>query len=190
MADGADEQGEVRDRRSVGAALVVVAVLVLALGALGGLGYTAFWRARERARQASCASNIKSIGLDLAMYATDYGDRLPPPGDWQVSLDGYVANQQEYVCPSALGEPGYAYNHRLDSFAVKRLSVPAEAYLGWDAGAAPPGVTPLPGTTANRHLGGDNFVFADGRAKWLSAGEVPTGGTTDPAGPPRGGGAR
>ena len=183
-ADPPEDQGP-RDREagtSPVAAIVAVAVVLLMLAVLGGLGYAWFYRSREQARQASCSSNLKSIGLMLLMYSADNGGRLPPAGDWQPPVLPYVKNQQEYTCPGAPAEPGYAYNHRLDSFVVQRISMPAETCLGWDAGAAPLGVTPLPGATASRHLGGDTFVFADGHVRWIEGSEVPSAARTKPSG--------
>lgn len=56
--------------------------------------------ARERARQASCTSNIKQLGLALSMYAADHNGWYPPSTDWAEPMNGYVKNAQVFQCPS------------------------------------------------------------------------------------------
>ena len=48
--------------------LVVIAIIAI----LAAILFPVFARAREKARQASCQSNLKQIGLALRMYADDY----------------------------------------------------------------------------------------------------------------------
>ena len=63
--------------------LVVIAIIAI----LAAILFPVFARAREKARQASCVSNLKQIGLAMQMYASDYDERCPPtwgwvPADW------------------------------------------------------------------------------------------------------------
>ena len=48
--------------------LVVIAIIAI----LAAILFPVFARAREKARQASCQSNLKQIGLAAAMYMSDY----------------------------------------------------------------------------------------------------------------------
>ncbi len=57
--------------------LVVIAVISL----VAAIIFPAFARAREAARRASCASNLRQIGLAVMMYAQDNNDRFPLGGD-------------------------------------------------------------------------------------------------------------
>jgi prepilin-type N-terminal cleavage/methylation domain-containing protein len=54
--------------------LVVVAIIAI----LAAMLLPALSRARERARQAVCMSNLKQMGLVLGMYSSDFGGYLPP----------------------------------------------------------------------------------------------------------------
>ena len=51
--------------------LVVIAIIAI----LAAILFPVFARAREKARQASCQSNLKEIALAWLMYAQDYDER-------------------------------------------------------------------------------------------------------------------
>jgi prepilin-type N-terminal cleavage/methylation domain-containing protein len=55
--------------------LVVIAIIAI----LAAILFPVFARAREKARQASCLSNCKQMGLGAVMYAQDY-DEMTVPG--------------------------------------------------------------------------------------------------------------
>jgi prepilin-type N-terminal cleavage/methylation domain-containing protein/prepilin-type processing-associated H-X9-DG protein len=88
--------------------LVVIAIIAI----LAAILFPVFARAREKARQASCASNLKQIGLGWVMYAQDYDEKTAPQGLtddpvlqyrgwWEDRLQPYIKNEQVMVCPSA-----------------------------------------------------------------------------------------
>src|SRR5437899_471180 len=52
--------------------LVVIAIIAI----LAAILFPVFARAREAARQASCRSNLKQLGLAAAMYRQDYDERM------------------------------------------------------------------------------------------------------------------
>jgi len=54
--------------------LVVVAIIAL----LAAILFPVFARAREKARQASCTSNLKQLGLGFIQYEQDYDEMTPP----------------------------------------------------------------------------------------------------------------
>lgn len=96
--------------------LVVIAIIAI----LAAILFPVFAKARERARIATCTSNLKQIYTALAMYADDFQGRLPlrPKGidaNWFTQYDGfacvipYTKTEQIFVCPNAKkwnGEPG------------------------------------------------------------------------------------
>ncbi len=53
--------------------LVVIAIIAI----LAAILFPVFAQAREKARQASCQSNLKQIGLAIMMYAQDYDETYP-----------------------------------------------------------------------------------------------------------------
>lgn len=99
--------------------LVVVAIIAI----LAAILMPVFSQAREKARQATCLSNHKQIGLAIMAYAQDYDEFLPPSNyrpagftsnwTWQLFVEPYVksgfpnpisASQNRrisvFVCPS------------------------------------------------------------------------------------------
>src|SRR5689334_9150036 len=57
--------------------LVVIAIIAI----LAAILFPVFAQAREMARQASCISNTRQIGLALMQYCTDYDDQIVPNND-------------------------------------------------------------------------------------------------------------
>src|SRR5262249_20209862 len=53
--------------------LVVIAIIAI----LAAILFPVFAQAREKARQASCSSNCRQIGLAVMMYAEDYDQSYP-----------------------------------------------------------------------------------------------------------------
>jgi len=91
--------------------LVVIAIIAI----LAAILFPVFARAREKARQASCSSNVKQISLAVLMYAQDYDEMFCNLGYstcWNPNMAGifwpeqtlpYTKNSQIYLCPSATG---------------------------------------------------------------------------------------
>jgi prepilin-type N-terminal cleavage/methylation domain-containing protein/prepilin-type processing-associated H-X9-DG protein len=82
--------------------LVVIAIIAI----LAAILFPVFAQAREKARQASCLSNIKQIALGTMMYIQDYDETFPklvitpPPAPrqswatftWQDAVGPYIKN--------------------------------------------------------------------------------------------------
>src|SRR5205085_3653962 len=61
--------------------LVVIAIIAI----LAAILFPVFAKAREKARQASCTSNVKQLGMAWMMYVQDYDETFPPSNTTQVS---------------------------------------------------------------------------------------------------------
>jgi len=90
--------------RRTGFTLIELLVVIAIIAILAAILFPVFARAREKARQASCQSNLKQVGLALVMYVQDYDERFPcvrqGPGGWAQITQSYVKNWQVYNCPS------------------------------------------------------------------------------------------
>ncbi|MCX7798964.1 MAG: type II secretion system GspH family protein [Fimbriimonadales bacterium] len=61
--------------------LIEVLVVVAILAILAGLLFPVFSRAKARAKQAACLSNLKQLGSAIGLYMADYDDRFPQAVD-------------------------------------------------------------------------------------------------------------
>jgi prepilin-type N-terminal cleavage/methylation domain-containing protein/prepilin-type processing-associated H-X9-DG protein len=64
--------------------LVVIAIIAI----LAAILFPVFSRAREKARQAACSSNLRQIGNGFALYTQDYDELLPDRRDLKLTLPG------------------------------------------------------------------------------------------------------
>ncbi len=71
--------------------LIELLVVIAIIAVLAAILFPVFAQAREKARQASCTSNLRQIGLAFQMYAQDYDERMPDRRDLKTAL-GYRAN--------------------------------------------------------------------------------------------------
>ena len=122
--------------RRTGFTLIELLVVIAIIAILAAILFPVFARAREKARQTSCLSNLKQLGLAVMMYAQDY-DEMMPIGDyfssdwsqeygwdyfinWNTgaytvgSVGAYTKSGQLNVCPSlrdaqSWGRPNSGY---------------------------------------------------------------------------------
>jgi prepilin-type N-terminal cleavage/methylation domain-containing protein/prepilin-type processing-associated H-X9-DG protein len=101
-------------RTKTGFTLIELLVVIAIIAILAAILFPVFARAREMARQASCQSNLKQLGLAIAQYSVDYDGKMPGSGgwawptgvtdasmQWQYVIYPYVKNRQVYTCPSS-----------------------------------------------------------------------------------------
>ena len=130
--------------------LVVIAIIAI----LAAILFPVFAKAREKARAASCLSNMKQLGLGIKMYVQDYDEKFmydsygpgvsytTPSGQiltnsymlWMFMVYPYVKNVQLFNCPSAgttfvgayTGDMRYGWNGYLNGRADAQITYPAE----------------------------------------------------------------
>jgi len=90
--------------------LVVIAIIAI----LAAILFPVFATAREKARQTTCASNLKQLGLAFIQYVQDYDERYPGGTaysvnagwawggygcGWAPQIYPYVKSTQVFICP-------------------------------------------------------------------------------------------
>jgi prepilin-type N-terminal cleavage/methylation domain-containing protein/prepilin-type processing-associated H-X9-DG protein len=96
-----------RERRfRPGFTLIELLVVIAIIAILAAILFPVFAQAREKARQATCLSNVKQLGLAHQMYWQDYDETLVTswslgfPGEFSFYVQPYMKNLQILICPS------------------------------------------------------------------------------------------
>ena len=124
--------------------LIELLVVIAIIASLAAILFPVFAKARETARQASCTSNEKQLGLAFAQYAQDFDEALPitfcgavttpvPSGaGWAGLVYPYVKSTGVFTCPddpttvttggqhigNGYSAVSYAYNANIGTYNV------------------------------------------------------------------------
>ena len=121
--------------RRTGFTLIELLVVIAIIAILAAILFPVFARARESARKASCASNLKQIGLGIAQYNHDY-ERFPSWGQGidtnpRVILNPYIKSDQLWVCPSEINPTVRAMTSGQNvSYMLNGGLAPSKKFLG------------------------------------------------------------
>src|SRR5207302_4193588 len=117
-------------RQKQGFTLIELLVVIAIIAILAAILFPVFAKAREKARQASCTSNVKQLMLAWHMYIQDNDETLLPYSfplangsqdgssggyacNWNVVLQPYIKNTQIIRCPDDEHDLSYTYNAEL-----------------------------------------------------------------------------
>jgi prepilin-type N-terminal cleavage/methylation domain-containing protein/prepilin-type processing-associated H-X9-DG protein len=105
------DEREEPNMKKRGFTLIELLVVIAIIAILAAILFPVFARAREKARQTSCLSNLKQIGIGWLMYIQDYDETIPPLYTTTPGVSGgyfhnpellhpYIKNAQIWMCPS------------------------------------------------------------------------------------------
>jgi len=124
--------------------LVVIAIIAI----LAAILFPVFAQAREKARQISCLSNEKQIGLGIIMYTQDYDEWFPMGQDidttktphvhidWPEEIAPYLKSTGVFECPD---DPGAGAIAGGTDFAVSYIAN-SEIAVNWSVFPSPQAV--------------------------------------------------
>ena len=176
-------------RKKNGFTLIELLVVIAIIAILAAMLLPALSKAREKARQAACMSNLKQIGLAIMMYVEDHSEFLPPDRNedsicWSEEnsdLWPYFENKKVVDCPTSrstsptgqnYGLNVYLHPDRADTYAPRRryrkLSIVRNHHRIVSAGDSRYRWFNVGDTehgnwcSEYRHLDRGNFLFVDG----------------------------
>ncbi len=169
--------------------LVVIAIIAI----LAAILFPVFAKAREKARQSSCLSNVRQITTATLSYAQDYDEMLPPysriaatGGQPYNRIMPYIKNSQIYLCPSRGGNhenstptggdnpytcdyaPNYYINHVPTYQSLGSVDQASQTAMWGDDWGTDYNYFPWFVGNGKFHNDGSNISFFDGHAKWFS----------------------
>lgn len=129
-----------------GFTLIELLVVIAIIAVLAAIILAVYPRARETARQATCASNTRQLLAAARMYASDHDQRLVPartrgaPGGqlgytWCVILQPYMKNTQILVCPSDPAPTSSERHVCLPHSYGMNFRLTYNSMFGWSPGA-------------------------------------------------------
>ena len=110
--------------RRAGFTLIELLVVIAIIAILAAILFPVFAKAREKARQITCASNLKQMGLGILQYVQDNDETYPVTngditnfngctttpcgtGIWAQQIYPYVKSQQVFECPDCPDDSSY-----------------------------------------------------------------------------------
>lgn len=177
-----------RRRATTGFTLIELLVVIAIIAILAAMLFPVFARAREKARQVTCTSNLKQLGLAFFMYISDYDGMFMYTYNWKTNLQPYIKTQEINRCPSRPQLPWYygqglnigcsnPYVQGIPLMSEAAIQSPASKILvvEWDRcnsgpPCGPPGFFSGGATSywavCRIHNDGSNLLFCDGHVKW------------------------
>ena len=125
-----------QSRVQSGFTLIELLVVIAIIAILAAILFPVFAKVREKARQTSCTSNLKQMGLGLTQYIQDNDETFPSNfwhndgRGWAGSIYPYVKSTGVYKCPDdstpisnnaqGLGDIDYPISYGLNGNLTKR----------------------------------------------------------------------
>ncbi len=185
-------------RNRKGFTLIELLVVIAIIAILAAILFPVFAKAREKARQTACASNLKQIATATLMYVQDYdesfplfgaGNRFPTTISWAMAVSPYVKNRQVFRCPSD-GRSGitcsYGNNYNLAPYNLSARMLgsvlrPSSIILWYESNfwnsdywliEQHDWANDFSTVNTTIHSDGANFAFVDGHVKWYRVGRT------------------
>ena len=107
-----------RRNAKFGFTLIELLVVIAIIAILAAILFPVFAKAREKARQTQCLSNLKQLGLGILQYSQDNDEYYPQtnvPGNhdnWAQEIYPYVKSVDVYRCPDNPDSPRFDPTNR------------------------------------------------------------------------------
>ena len=136
LFNGTTKRNDSLTAGKAGFALIELLVVIAIIAILVAILFPVFAQTREKARQTSCLSNLKQIGLAFMQYAQDYDETYNGLGSYANPINGgtsnivpydslimpYMKSDKVFQCPSDDGydrDPASAYQFQDGNYKTK-----------------------------------------------------------------------
>lgn len=158
-------------RRQPTAGFTVIEMMIVMgiVATLGAILFPVFARAREKAHQSVCASNLRNTGLALRIYSSEHYGHFPPTDNdlWPL-WPGYLSDAEVLQCPTVSAVQRTVPGRQAPGRRGDPPGFPCDyAYRGGLQDDAGPKLAVVADDTVDRHNDGAICLFLDGHAKWL-----------------------
>lgn len=114
-------------KKRLGFTLIELLVVIAIIAILAAILFPVFAKAREKARQTSCLSNNKQLGLAFIQYVQDNDEEYPSSSNygagWAGHIYPYVKSTGVYKCPDDSSNPTYpAFTNGQNPFVVSYVA--------------------------------------------------------------------
>lgn len=135
-------------RKNTAFTLIELLVVIAIIAILASILFPVFAQAREKARQITCISNLKQLGIGLMQYSQDVDDNICPPMmgptgpsamTWDRLVQPYIKSTAVLACPDDQYSPSVqTVNNVIVAGPIKRsYTMPSNDGWAWSTGAAP-----------------------------------------------------
>ncbi len=135
----------VRRYKASGFTLIELLVVIAIISVLAAILFPVFAQAREKARQTSCASNMKQLGLAYMQYTQDYDETFPAAiaipwsnggaatnpingYGWAAQIYPYVQSVATFQCADDVAKPKNVSTFVLPYVSYTEVSYPTDYY--------------------------------------------------------------
>ena len=146
--------------------LVVIAIIAI----LAAILFPVFSKAREKARQAACTSNLKQIALAVLIYTQENDEKYPLATGWASTIG--LSGNKALICPTqgktkaaATNSNSYGFSNLLSGKALGMLQDdPTTTEMLTDSNATDNIL--LVNNVDFRHAGAAIVAYADGHVQF------------------------
>ncbi|BDI28973.1 hypothetical protein CCAX7_10240 [Capsulimonas corticalis] len=176
----------VTKRKVQGFTLIELLVVIAIIAVLAAILFPVFAKAREKARQTACLSNLKQLSLGMMQYVQDNDETYPSGYNgqsthvsdgqlsyWPQAIFPYVKSYAVYQCPdnphSADTAVGYLYNnHYMNLAPLAKVDTPSQIIMLADGVLTPVSDNPdkHPDNLLTNHGLNSDYTI------WLFAGRI------------------
>ena len=161
------------EKTAIGMCIGGLVCMLVAMPMWLAILFPVFAKAREKAQESRCLSNMNQLALGFVLYVADWDAHMPLAENWQDAIlpklsGSAIPFEQLVKCPGSREGFGYGYNRALGGLAHLDIKCPVYCVLLFEMDAKGNASGGRENLAAPRHPVDYIFAYADGHCKPLS----------------------